>query len=181
MRNQIDQSNIVWRREINTANTVNENRANQTNAAIMLGLTQQAQNQLWQKYRDEAHQLYTSLENETQRNHQIVLSAMENQFNTDMFDRTVEFKKQVQAGAASQSLLTSAIGIGSSILTREVDIGGGQKQSIAGAGIAGLFNFLGFGDDDDTSSGQFITDLANSGEFDLLDGDSFSFEDEFFE
>ena len=82
MRNQIDQSNIVWRRQINTANTANQNRANQINAGIMLGLTQQAQNQLWQKYRDEAHQLYTSLENETQRNHQIVLSAMENQFLT---------------------------------------------------------------------------------------------------
>ena len=181
MRNQIDQSNTVWRREINTANTTNQNRANQINAGILLGLTQQAQNQLWQKYRDEAHQLYTSLENETQRNHQIVLSAMENQFNTDMFDRTVEFKKQVQAGAASQSLLTSAINIGSNLLTREVDIGGGKTQSIAGAGVAGLFNFLGFGDDDDPSSGQFITDLADSGEFDLVDGDSFFFEDEFFE
>ena len=148
MRNQIDQSNVVWRRSINTANTTNQNRANQINAGILLGLTQQAQNQLWQKYRDEAHQLYTSLENETQRNHQIVLTAMENQFNTDMFNRTVEFKKQVQAGAASQSLLTSAISIGSDLLTRTVDIGGGQKQSIAGAGIAGLFNLLGFGDDD---------------------------------
>jgi len=180
MRNQIDQSNTVWRREINTANTANQNRANQINAGILLGLTQQAQNQLWQKYRDEAHQLYTSLENETQRNHQIVLSAMENQFNTDMFDRTVEFKKQVQAGAASQSLLTSAIEIGSSILTKEVDVGGGQKQSIAGAGIAGLFNFLGFGDSStsDVVGTDILTDDAAFGDFDFDFGTDFTGDDE---
>ena len=162
MANQIDQSNAVWRRQINTANTANENRANQSNAAILLGLTQQAQNQLWQKYRDEAHQLFTVLENETQRNHQIVLSAMENQFNTDMFDRTVEFKKQVAAGASSQRLLQDAIRFGTGILTTKGDSG----QSLLGLGVSSLVDFFGGGERD--TSG----DVSGLPEFDIaLGGD----------
>ena len=137
LRNQIDQSNVLWRRQINTANTANQNRANQINAGVLLGLTQQAQNQLWQKYRDEAHQLFTALENETHRNHQIVVTAMQNQFNTDMFDRTVEFKKQVQAGAASQSLLNDAINLGTTVLTQKVKVDG-QETSILQEGIGSI-------------------------------------------
>ena len=166
MRSQIDQSNTTWRRQINTANTANENRANQTNAAIMLGLTQQAQNQLWQKYRDEAHQLYTSLENETQRNHQIVLSAMENQFNTDMFNRTVEFKKQVQAGAASQRLLEDAISFGKQFLTTEVKVGG-KTTSLLGASAGALLGAIGLGGSD--SNVDVDPGSAQEG-FDFLSG-----------
>ena len=144
MRQQIDQSNTTWRRQINTANTANQNAANKTNAAILLGLTQQAQNQLWQKYRDEAHQLFTALQNETQRNHQIVVTAMQNQFNTDMFNRTVEFKKQVAAGAASQNLLNNAINFGAKVLTQKVPTSSGE-QSLLGATVSGAFGLLGLG------------------------------------
>ena len=161
MRNQIDQSNAMWRRETNTLNTANQNRANQINAGIMLGLTQQAQNQLWQKYRDEAHQLFTALENETSRNHQIVLTAMEQQFNAETFDKTVEFKKQVQAGAASQSTLQSAINFGQSVLTQSVpDPADPTKQtSIVGSAVSALFNALGGGGptDPNTQAAQAIT------------------------
>ena len=147
MRNQIDQSNAMWRRETNTLNTANQNRANQINAGIMLGLTQQAQNQLWQKYRDEAHQLFTALENETSRNHQIVLTAMEQQFNAETFDKTVEFKKQVQAGAASQSTLQSAINFGANVLTQSVPdpANPSQQTSIVGSAVSSLLSALGVG------------------------------------
>ena len=156
MRKQIDQSNVAWRRQINTANTANENVANKANAAILLGLTQQAQNQLWQKYRDEAHQLFTTLENETSRNHQIVLSAMENQFNTEMFERTIEFKKQVAAGAASQRMLQDAVSFGTGLLTKPVTIGEGadkQTTSLAGLGISSLLGAFGFGGSSNTGGG----------------------------
>ena len=147
MRNQIDQSNAMWRRETNTLNTANQNRANQINAGIMLGLTQQAQNKLWQKYRDEAHQLFTALENETSRNHQIVLTAMEQQFNAETFDKTVEFKKQVQAGAASQSTLQSAINFGANVLTQSVPdpANPSQQTSIVGSAVSSLLSALGVG------------------------------------
>ena len=142
MRTQIDQSNIAWRRQLNTANTANQNRANQINAGILLGLTQQAQNQLWQKYRDEAHQLFTALENETHRNHQIVTTAMQNQFNVDAFNRTVDFKNQVAAGAVAQNRIGSIIDFGVSLLNTPPSGGG---QSIAGAASQGLLNLLGLG------------------------------------
>ena len=173
MRNQIDQSNVLWRRQINTANTANQNRANQINAGVLLGLTQQAQNQLWQKYRDEAHQLFTALENETHRNHQIVVTAMQNQFNTDMFDRTVEFKKQVQAGAASQSLLNDAISLGTRVLTQQVEVDG-QKTSILQEGIGSIvggFSSL-FGGGDDDLNFQAGT-LTNAGAFSPIFDDDF--------
>jgi hypothetical protein len=128
MRNQVDQANVAWRRQINTANTANENRANQINSAILLGLTTSAQNDLWQKYRDEAHQLYATTENEIQRAHQIVVTAMQNQFSTDMFDRTVDFKTQVAAGAASQGYINQALDFGMELLTSKNKEG----ESIAG-------------------------------------------------
>lgn len=53
MRQQIDQFNTNWRRSVNTVNNTNQNRANQMNAASLLGITLQAQNNLWQKYRDD--------------------------------------------------------------------------------------------------------------------------------
>jgi hypothetical protein len=173
LRNQIDQSNVLWRRQINTANTANQNRANQINAGVLLGLTQQAQNQLWQKYRDEAHQLFTALENETHRNHQIVVTAMQNQFNTDMFDRTVEFKKQVQAGAASQSLLNDAISLGTRVLTQQVEVDG-QKTSILQEGIGsivgGFADLFGGGDDDLNFQAGTLT---NAGAFSPIFDDDF--------
>ena len=54
-----------------------------------------------------------------------------------MFDRTVEFKKQVQAGAASQSLLNDAISLGTRVLTQKVKVDG-QETSILQEGIGSI-------------------------------------------
>ena len=47
----IDQSNAVWRRNVNTRNNAMQNEANRQNAQNLLGLQQNALNQLWQRYR----------------------------------------------------------------------------------------------------------------------------------
>ena len=148
MRTQIDQSNAAWRRQINTANTANQNRANQINAGVLLGLTTAAQNDLWQKYRDETHQLYSSTENELQRAHQIVVTAMRNQFNVDAFNRSVEFRKQVQAGAIAQRNIDKAVNFGIEFLTSKPEGG----ESILDVGVSGLFKLFGGGDDDSGST-----------------------------
>jgi hypothetical protein len=72
---------------------------------------------------------------------------MEQQFNAETFDKTVEFKKQVQAGAASQSTLQSAINFGQSVLTQSVpDPADPTKStSIVGSAVSALFNALGGG------------------------------------
>ena len=90
MQLQIDQSNAVWRRTINTANTALQNDENRVNSAALLGMTVQAQNNLWQKYRDEASFAFQFTENEAQRTHQLASVAIANQFARNMFDAQLD-------------------------------------------------------------------------------------------
>ena len=60
MQAQINQSNAAWRRQINTVNTATQTEANRQNALNVLGINQNALNNLWQQYRDEAGWLFTS-------------------------------------------------------------------------------------------------------------------------
>ena len=73
----IDQSNVTWRRQINTANTAAVNAANQTNAENLLNISNFALSSLWQQWRDEASWVNTSSENANNRNHNLAMAAME--------------------------------------------------------------------------------------------------------
>jgi hypothetical protein len=48
----IDQSNVVWRRQVNTANTALQNASNEFNVKNKFNLSNQALNNIWQQYRD---------------------------------------------------------------------------------------------------------------------------------
>jgi hypothetical protein len=98
MRVQIDQSNAEWRRKINTANTAAINRTNQLNVQAMLGISATAQANLWQQYRDEAHWVMQSSENQRTRQHNLAAAAMQHNFQAEMFD------------AASEEATNTAIG-----------------------------------------------------------------------
>jgi len=80
----IDQSNVTWRRQINTANTSAVNAANQTNAENLLNLSNYALSALWQQWRDEASWVNTSSENETNRNHNLAIAALERTTSLDI-------------------------------------------------------------------------------------------------
>ena len=84
----IDQSNVTWRRQINTANTAAVNAANQTNAENLLNISNFALSSLWQQWRDEASWVNTSSENTQNRNHNLAMAAME---------RSTAFELQDQA------------------------------------------------------------------------------------
>lgn len=84
---QIDQSNVQWRRQINTANTATQNATNQINAQNLLGLTTNAQNNLWQQFRDEADYAFTASENEKTRAQNLAMAAMEVAANQAMYDQ----------------------------------------------------------------------------------------------
>lgn len=71
----IEQSNVTWRRSINTANTAAINAANQTNVQNRFNMSQQAQNALWQQWRDEASWAWQSNENELNRQYNMALAA----------------------------------------------------------------------------------------------------------
>ena len=80
----IDQSNVTWRRQINTANTSAVNAANQTNAENLLNLSNYALSALWQQWRDEASWVNTSSQNEDNRNHNLAMAALERSTAVDL-------------------------------------------------------------------------------------------------
>ena len=87
---QIDQSNADWRRNINTANTSLVNETNRVNAQNLLGLTVSSQNQLWQRYRDEASWVLQKSESAAGRAHSFAMTSQQNDFSRDTYEQ--EFK-----------------------------------------------------------------------------------------
>ena len=95
----IDQSNVTWRRQINTANTAAVNAANQTNAENLLNLSNYALSALWQQWRDEASWVNTSSENENNRNHNLAVAALERTTSLNLQDNA---QKQALYGMLGQ-------------------------------------------------------------------------------
>ena len=77
MQFAVDQSNVTWRREINTINTANQNETNRLNAQMQYNATQNALNNLWQQYRDNAAWNFQKSENVLQRQHETGTIAMQ--------------------------------------------------------------------------------------------------------
>jgi len=77
MQFAVDQSNVTWRREINTINTANQNETNRLNAQMQYNATQNALNNLWQQYRDNAAWNFQKSENVLQRQHETATVAMQ--------------------------------------------------------------------------------------------------------
>ncbi len=87
MRLEIDQSNAVWRRNVNTRNTAQQNEANRQNALNLLGIQQNALNNLWQKYRDKAAWVAKISENARDRAHNAAMQAAAIAANEDAYDK----------------------------------------------------------------------------------------------
>ena len=86
MRLQIDQSNAVWRRTVNTRNTAQQNEANRQNALNLLGIQQNALNNLWQKYRDKAAWVAKISENARDRAHNAAMQSAAISANAAAYD-----------------------------------------------------------------------------------------------
>jgi len=84
-RLQIDQSNVEWRRQINTANTAEQNASNRLQYQTVMAQTTQAQNNLWNHYRDQASWLMTTAENREQRAHDAAMLAAQIAGNKDLY------------------------------------------------------------------------------------------------
>ncbi len=82
----IDQSNVEWRRTINTANTTITNATNQLNAQNLLNLSNYALSSLWQSWRDEAAWVNSSSENAENRAHNTAIAALERSTELDLAD-----------------------------------------------------------------------------------------------
>ena len=86
MQLEIDQSNAVWRRNVNTRNTAQQNEANRQNALNLLGIQQNALNQLWQKYRDKASWVVKISENAKDRAHNAAMQSAAIAANASAYD-----------------------------------------------------------------------------------------------
>ena len=95
----IDQSNAVWRRSINTANSTAANAANETNAMNLLNLSNFAMSGLWQQWRDEASWVQTSSQNVDNRDHNMAIAALER---TTAFDLQNSAQKAALYGLLGQ-------------------------------------------------------------------------------
>jgi len=71
----VEQSNVTWRRSLNTANTAAINAANQINTQNRFNMSQTAQNNLWQQWRDEAAWSFQASESAKNRQYNIVMAA----------------------------------------------------------------------------------------------------------
>jgi len=105
MQLQVDQSNAVWRRDINTANTAIQNETNRINATNLLNMTTQALNNLWQKYRDEAAWAVQMSENAQQRAHQVGMLAMENKYNTSLYEKQFQNEAVIELGRTAVEIV----------------------------------------------------------------------------
>ena len=90
MELEINQSNAVWRRNVNTRNNAQQNEANRQNALNLLGIQQNALNQLWQKYRDKAAWVVKISENAKDRAHNAAMQSAAISANADAYDTKMD-------------------------------------------------------------------------------------------
>ena len=87
MQFAIDQSNVNWRRQVNTANTAVQNETNRINAQNLYNASQNALNNLWQKYRDNASWNFQKSESFLQRQHEVGIMGMEFANSQNIYDQ----------------------------------------------------------------------------------------------
>ncbi len=101
MTAQINQANANWRRQINTENTARQNEVNRINAQNLLNLSNTAQEQLWQRYRDEASFLVQVIENAADRSHRLAEMAQQAGYDKDAYDTHFKNTMYAQLGSAT--------------------------------------------------------------------------------
>ena len=105
----IDQSNAQWRRQIGTADTAAINRANELNATALLGLSNQAYNNLWQHYGDVMEWAWTSSENNAERVMQMAMAELDAKVRTDLKNLDAEIGEAEALGGLVSDLFFKPI------------------------------------------------------------------------
>jgi hypothetical protein len=98
MQAQIDQSNAQWRRQQNTADTQAANEAARINAQNLFNMNAQAQNNLWNEYRDKVQWALQTAENTLERQHQLALAAFEKDANEDLYNKEMMYNAAAGIG-----------------------------------------------------------------------------------
>ena len=117
----VEQSNISWRRQANTADTAAANSANQQNVQNAYNISALDQTQLWQQLRDEATYVRQAYENNEQREAQLIATAIGN---------------ESAAGGEKRSTTTNSL----LNMLKNLGIGGGAATTAYNRGGAGGSN-----------------------------------------
>lgn len=80
MQYAVDQSNVLWRRTVNTQNTATVNAANQLNAQNSLNISNTALNNLWTQFSDESSWAFTASQNQASINANLAMAANNRNF-----------------------------------------------------------------------------------------------------
>jgi len=108
----IAQSNATWRREVATADTAAQNRANEINAKSALDIQNQAYDNMWNHYGDQMDNAYTSAESDAERagDYAIAQLSADTAANAAAAARNADASKSL--GALAGTLLTSDLSKG---------------------------------------------------------------------
>ena len=79
----IEQANVAWRRQLNTANTAGTNAVNQANAMNAFNMSNQALSFIWQEMRDAAKWEYEAAQSEQERQTNLAIAALGNEAASD--------------------------------------------------------------------------------------------------
>ena len=106
----IDQSNVNWRRQIATADTVAVNRANELNASALLNMSDTAYNNLWQYFGDSMEWAWTSAENERSRVVNLAIEQLRADSNADLAEAKLDYASSASFGKLIGTILTANSG-----------------------------------------------------------------------
>ena len=100
----IETATTQWRRDVNTGNTAAQNAANQMNAANYLNISNTAQNNIWQQFRDEADYAYSSSENAADRAFNMAMAVLEADVNKSQYNEYLDNQTASSLGSFLTSL-----------------------------------------------------------------------------
>jgi len=106
----IDQNNANWRRQVATADTASINRANEINAASVLGISNTAYNDLWSYYQDSMEWAWNSAENERGRIVGLAMQKLSLDANADIAAEKNDYNTSAAWGGLMANMFTSPIG-----------------------------------------------------------------------
>ena len=106
----IDQSNVNWRRQVATADTVAVNRANELNASALLNMSDAAYNNLWQYYGDSMEWAWTSAENERSRVANLAIEQLRADSNANVKEMMLDYQSSASFGKLIGTILTASSG-----------------------------------------------------------------------
>ena len=104
------QSNAAWRRQIATEATASTNRANELNAQNLLGISNQAYNNLWQYYGDSMEWAWTSAENERSRVVNMAIAQLQADSSADIQKMKEDYGSSTAFGSLIGSFVTADAG-----------------------------------------------------------------------